>query len=161
MRRQTLVSALAAAFVLIGSATAVAQEVVTATLVNVPQQFRDPETWISPTVQRENIPEAQGRFRIRLVMTAADELDESITLQMELYEFIPEGTPNTQTGWKLVTGGPWKCGPHINPDTGEQEPPSISFHPSQLHPAATGIRYQVGWPKRLRLGLVVETFIEQ
>jgi hypothetical protein len=144
------------AAVLLSAQLGYAQEIITATLANIPQRQRDAETIITPSVQRSQIPPSEGEwFRMRLTMSVSDVQDPSLTWSTMLEEFVPG------TGWKFVAGGPFRGGVLINPETGQQVYPGIIFHPSQFNPAATEVRFQISIPKRMSIGAVIETFREQ
>jgi hypothetical protein len=153
--RQRIVLGVFAAVLLFGS-VAQAQEVITATLANIQQRQRDPETIITPSIQRTQIPPVNGEwFRVRLTMSQNDVTDPTRTWSLLLEEFIPG------IGWKFVTGGPFQGGVRIDPDSGLQQYPSITFHPSQLSQGATEVRFQISIPVRMSIGAVIETFRDQ
>jgi hypothetical protein len=145
--------AVAALLALSVSGSVQAQEVITATLVTVPQRQRDAETIISPSVQRSQIPPLEGEyFRLRLTMSNQDIVKPDLVWSTTLEEFIPG------VGWKFVTGGPYRGGVLIDPETGQQRFPSIVFHPSQFNVNATEVRFQISIPTRMSIGAVIETF---
>lgn len=133
-----------------------AQEVVTATLFEVNSKMRDPETVTTPEVQRSEIPNVEGQYvRVRLTMSVNDAQDPTITTTFRMYEFVA-----SRGGWIHVSGGALTGSVNINPETGQQYMPRIEFHPSMLHPEATAVRFEIGWNKRINVGLVAETFID-
>lgn len=139
------------AAVLLSATVAQAQEVVTATLVSIAQQQRDPQTFTTPEVPRAQLPSVEGEFlRVRLTMPLADVRNEAHTFSAYLYEFIPG------TGWKFVTGGSMQGGTYLD-ENGQQIYPQILFHPSQLNAATTSVRAEFSWSQRLRIGVVAET----
>jgi hypothetical protein len=151
--RQRYFVGMVGAFILAAVLSVQAQEVITATLVTVPQRQRDAETIISPSVQRSQIPPLEGEyFRLRLTMSNQDVIKPELVWSMTLEEFIPG------VGWKFVTGGPYRGGVLIDNETGLQRFPTIVFHPSQFNASATEVRFQISIPVRMSIGAVIETF---
>jgi hypothetical protein len=152
MKTRLRLAVVALAAVLSTAGFAQAQEVVTATLVTIQQTQRDAQTIITPSVERVQIPAIEGEYlRVQLTMATADVQNPALTWNLQLEEFIPT------VGWKFVTGGPFRGGVRTDPETGLQVFPNLLFHPSQLNPDATDVRFQISIPVRMRIGALVET----